>query len=258
MGLSLTQLYRSPSDDDEYGTTPLPFSLSHPLPFQIQLTATTAASLFAYSLDFELPMIVASSLQTKPPPESFRRSIDGTQTKATSPRHLDLESTPQPPSLKQVRYHRPLHFFSNNRSSSTHSICSGRHTYLKNCVIDFLCEAASTLHSPVKDLSSSLPFGRRRTSLEVSFPFRRQSFDWISIGHGFRSDPLRHMYKSESNGEGERRDSIDHLLEETDVPYDEEEKVSDEESEGKSEDNSVLHTHAAPANYRDIDYDRVI
>ncbi|XP_031372895.1 CRM-domain containing factor CFM3A, chloroplastic/mitochondrial isoform X1 [Punica granatum] len=63
------------------------------------------------------------------------------------------------------------------------------------------------------------------------------------------------MYKSESNGEGERRDSIDHLLEETDVPYNEEEKVSDEESEGESEDSSVLHAHAAPANYRDIDCD---
>ncbi|OWM71903.1 hypothetical protein CDL15_Pgr017786 [Punica granatum] len=48
------------------------------------------------------------------------------------------------------------------------------------------------------------------------------------------------MYKSESNGEGERRDSIDHLLEETDVPYDEEEKVSDEESEGESEDSSFF------------------
>ncbi|PKI26305.1 hypothetical protein CRG98_049006, partial [Punica granatum] len=41
------------------------------------------------------------SAQTKPPPESFRRSVDGTQTKVTSPRLLDLESTPQPPSLKQ-------------------------------------------------------------------------------------------------------------------------------------------------------------
>ncbi|PKI44969.1 hypothetical protein CRG98_034664 [Punica granatum] len=38
------------------------------------------------------------SAQTKPPPESFSRSVDSTQTKATSPRDLDLGSTPRPQS----------------------------------------------------------------------------------------------------------------------------------------------------------------
>lgn len=39
------------------------------------------------------------------------------------------------------------------------------------------------------------------------------------------------MYKSESDGEAESSDSIDHLLEETDIPSDEEDHLSEGESD---------------------------